>query len=153
MHDPYRIRGAHISLAIALLLGVLWLGSLSFAPSAPDGSILKTVVNWQEPFRTMTPTQHLPDRMQTFGAGLSVAIGILAGFSMRSMFLRSRRFTQRVCPACGGEIVRIRRNTWLRLSEKALFLPIRRYKCRNPRCRWIGLRFGQTRRSRSRRSS
>jgi hypothetical protein len=52
------------------------------------------------------------------------------------------RFRARECPTCGGGLRRIHRRSLDRLIS--VFVPVRRYRCRNNECRWQGLRVGRT---------
>lgn len=42
------------------------------------------------------------------------------------------------CPACGGELKRISRSNKDRLFSHVI--PLRRVKCRNPKCQWEGVK-------------
>ena len=42
----------------------------------------------------------------------------------------------KVCPRCGGRVIRIRRRPIDRLIS--LIRPVRRYQCEKPNCGWIG---------------
>ncbi len=68
----------------------------------------------------------------------------LAVWRIRWRLLNSPRFTEQACPACGGDIHRIHRRTRDRLVN--LFVPVRRYQCKDPDCPWHGLRVGKSRR-------
>jgi hypothetical protein len=87
-------------------------------------------------------------RSRLAGSALVLVTGLILAVRARWQFLHTPRFTERVCPICGGEIVRVHRYAWQRSVEKLLLLPTRRYMCRNPECRWKGLRFGRLRRGR-----
>ncbi len=51
---------------------------------------------------------------------------------------RSPDLTALACPVCGGELRRVRRTFLDRVISQ--FVPVRRYSCKNPDCRWTGLR-------------
>lgn len=85
-------------------------------------------------------------RSRLAGSALILVTGLFLAVRVRRQFLHSARFTERVCPVCGGRIVRVHRTSWQRVMEKALLLPMRRYRCRKPECRWSGLRFGRSQR-------
>jgi hypothetical protein len=70
---------------------------------------------------------------------LVAAFGIIA-WRVRWRLLNNPRFTDRSCPRCGGTLHRVHR----RGLDHALnaMVPVRRYRCGNPECRWHGLRFG-----------
>jgi hypothetical protein len=51
--------------------------------------------------------------------------------------------TAQECPHCGGELHRIHRRGLDRLVS--LYVPVRRYQCRNRDCHWQGLRVGKSR--------
>ncbi len=53
------------------------------------------------------------------------------------------RFTSRTCPQCGSDLHRIHRRPSDRLLD--LFVPVRRYRCKNRDCRWQGLRVKRSR--------
>jgi ribosomal protein L32 len=61
-----------------------------------------------------------------------------AVFRVRWRLVRLRRLQTRECPRCGGELHRIHRHTADRLLS--LYVPVRRYQCKNDGCRWQGLR-------------
>ncbi|MCD6290876.1 MAG: hypothetical protein J7M34_10275 [Anaerolineae bacterium] len=72
------------------------------------------------------------------GMGL-IALAIVAMLlRLRWRLMRSERLTALVCPVCGGPLHRIHRRPVDRLIS--LFVPVRRYRCRNRDCRWTGLR-------------
>ncbi len=75
---------------------------------------------------------------------LIVVAGFFVALRARWQFLHAARYTERVCPVCGGPIVRVRRSEWQRIMGKVFFLPTRKYQCRNPECRWTGLRYGRS---------
>jgi hypothetical protein len=51
------------------------------------------------------------------------------------------RFTTRLCPVCGSRLHRVHRHALDRVLD--VFVPVRRYRCDNPECRWSGRRFGK----------
>lgn len=73
---------------------------------------------------------------------LLLALGVMI-WRMRRRLMTLPRFTEYQCPRCGGDLHRIHR---LRRDHMLdLFVPVRRYRCKNSDCRWQGLR---TKRSR-----
>jgi hypothetical protein len=48
------------------------------------------------------------------------------------------RFTALRCPRCGSEMYRVHRHWHDRVLD--LFVPVRRYRCKNQDCTWRGLR-------------
>jgi hypothetical protein len=71
---------------------------------------------------------------------LLIAI-VFAVFRIRWRLVRLPRLRTRECPRCGGKIHRIRRHRTDRLIS--LYVPVRRYVCKNRDCRWQGLRVGR----------
>jgi predicted RNA-binding Zn-ribbon protein involved in translation (DUF1610 family) len=61
---------------------------------------------------------------------------------IRWRLLNAPGLTQIQCPRCGGGIHRIHRTWTDRLV--GLFVPVRRYRCRNDECGWKGLRVGRS---------
>jgi len=57
--------------------------------------------------------------------------------------ISSPRYTTVACPRCGGEVHRIHRHWYDRLLN--LYIPVRRYQCKNDGCRWRGLRVRRSR--------
>ena len=56
----------------------------------------------------------------------------------RRRFMTQPRYTMLRCPRCGSEVHRIHRHWHDRLLD--LYIPVRRYQCEAPDCRWRGLR-------------
>lgn len=75
------------------------------------------------------------------------AVGFLA-LRLRRHTIQRARATLHACPRCGGPVARIHRTQLDRLLGVILFLPLARYLCHNPTCRWQGLQIGSTRRRR-----
>jgi hypothetical protein len=67
---------------------------------------------------------------------------VFAALRARWRLMTLPRFRTRECPRCGGELHRIRRHGADRLVN--LYVPVRRYQCKNRDCRWQGLRVGRT---------
>jgi hypothetical protein len=80
------------------------------------------------------------------GAILLAAAALFFALRLRWRFIHASRYSQRVCPRCGGQLARVHRTSGDRLLGAVLFLPLARYLCHNPECRWQGLRIGSTRR-------
>lgn len=59
---------------------------------------------------------------------------------IRWTLIHSPTWTQMECPRCGRDIRRIHRTRLDRLI--GLYVPVRRYSCRNASCCWQGLRTG-----------
>ncbi len=53
------------------------------------------------------------------------------------------RFTRTKCPRCGTDLHRIHRSRFDLVLD--LFVPVRRYRCKNHDCRWQGLRVKRSR--------
>jgi len=66
---------------------------------------------------------------------LVVALGV---WRARWRLMTLPRLMTRLCPHCGGELHRIHRHRLDRLLD--LLVPVARYRCKNPECRWEGLR-------------
>lgn len=73
---------------------------------------------------------------------LLLALGFII-WRIRWRLMTLPRFTEPQCPRCGGDLHRIHRHRRDRMLD--LFVPVRRYRCKSPDCRWQGLR---TKRSR-----
>jgi len=88
--------------------------------------------------------------------GRPAAIGVLivvlvlafALFTVRWTLMHSPRFVQVSCPVCGGPLHRIHRRRADRILS--LFIPVKRFQCKDHQCGWSGLRVS-TSRVRSRR--
>ncbi len=61
----------------------------------------------------------------------------------RRRLMTTPRFTALKCPRCGSEIHRVHRRWHDRLLD--LYVPVRRYQCEDPDCRWRGLRVKHSR--------
>jgi len=57
---------------------------------------------------------------------------------VRYRLRRSPNLTGTVCPVCGGPLHRIRRTPLDYVIDR--FVPVRRYRCKDPACGWTGLR-------------
>jgi hypothetical protein len=71
---------------------------------------------------------------------------LLAAFAfivwrVRWRIMRQPQLRDLECPHCGGELHRIHRRTIDRFVS--LYVPVRRYRCKNRDCRWQGLRVGR----------
>lgn len=69
---------------------------------------------------------------------LLIAASAFAVFRLRWRLMRMPRLQTRACPRCGSGLHRIHRRTADRLIS--LYVPVRRYECKNDDCRWQGLR-------------
>jgi len=77
------------------------------------------------------------------GIGLIVAVVAVLLLRQRRRVLSNPRLTRVLCPECGGELHRIHRHGSDRVIS--VFIPVRRYQCKNHDCRWRGLRVHRTR--------
>jgi hypothetical protein len=68
---------------------------------------------------------------------LLVVIGLVV-WRLRWRLMTMPRFTEAKCPVCGSDLHRIHRRGRDRMVD--LFVPVRRYQCRNHDCQWRGLR-------------
>jgi hypothetical protein len=68
---------------------------------------------------------------------LLLVIGLVV-WRLRWRLMATPRFTEGRCPVCGSGLHRIHRRGRDRVVN--LFVPVRRYQCRNHDCRWRGLR-------------
>ena len=68
---------------------------------------------------------------------LAVALAVVT-WRIRWRLIRTSRYTARTCPLCGEGLQRTHR----RLGDRVVnvYVPVRRYRCRNRECRWHGLR-------------
>ena len=75
-------------------------------------------------------------------AGFLLAVfGILfIGLRTRHRYLNSRYWLATTCPRCGGDLHRVRRNSFDRLLSKTFLPQAHRYLCKNQECRWTGLK-------------
>ena len=74
---------------------------------------------------------------------------LLAGLGLAVWRLRWRlghtpQFVERACPRCGDGLHRVHRRAADRLV--GLFVPVRRYECKNSDCGWTGLRVKESQR-------
>ena len=69
---------------------------------------------------------------------LLVAAAYLVLWRGRRRLMTQPRFTTLKCPRCGSEVHRIHRHWHDHLLD--LYVPVRRYQCKDPACRWRGLR-------------
>jgi hypothetical protein len=70
-----------------------------------------------------------------------LAVSLVAvTWRIRWRMLRTPRYTARTCPLCGEDLQRTHR----RLGDRVVnvYVPVRRYRCRNRDCGWNGLRVG-----------
>jgi hypothetical protein len=68
---------------------------------------------------------------------LAIALAVVI-WRIRWRLLRTPRYTARTCPLCGEDLQRTHRRRVDRIAN--LYVPVRRYRCRNHDCRWQGLR-------------
>jgi len=84
------------------------------------------------------------DRVQhtTLSDLLAYCLLLLAASLMlwrtRRRLMTLPRYTTLRCPRCGSEVHRVHRHWHDRLLD--LYVPVRRYQCEDPDCRWRGLR-------------
>jgi hypothetical protein len=71
-----------------------------------------------------------------------IVLGLVV-WRTRWRLMNMPRFSSQECPRCGGELHRIRRRGRDRLLS--VYLPVRRYQCKNRDCDWQGLRVGSSR--------
>jgi hypothetical protein len=69
---------------------------------------------------------------------LLLLVAGLGIWRLRQRLMTRSRFTEPRCPRCGSDLHRIRRYWRDRVAN--LFVPVRRYQCKNQECRWRGLR-------------
>lgn len=77
------------------------------------------------------------------GLGLIVIAVVAIVLRTRWRLLTDKRYTALACPRCGGPIHRVHRkgvDRWINA-----YVPVRRYRCADSRCRWEGLRTGTSR--------
>jgi hypothetical protein len=72
------------------------------------------------------------------GCALLLSAVILLVWRVRWRLTNMPRFTENRCPQCGSGLRRIHRRRRDRFLS--VFVPVRRCQCRNPECRWRGLR-------------
>jgi hypothetical protein len=72
------------------------------------------------------------------GAVLIFGACLVLLLRVRWRLMRSEALTATDCPVCGGRLHRVHR----RLFDRMLswYLPVRRYRCADPKCGWGGLR-------------
>ena len=70
---------------------------------------------------------------------LLIAVAVVT-WRIRWRLMRTPRFTERTCPRCGGDLHRIHRHWQDRVVN--LYVPVRRYGCKDHNCDWHGLRVG-----------
>lgn len=75
---------------------------------------------------------------------LLVVVGLVI-WRIRHRLLTLPKFSDAQCPRCGGELTRIHRRWLDRMLN--LFVPLRRYRCKNNECTWQGLRVHRSERS------
>jgi len=68
---------------------------------------------------------------------LAIALAVVI-WRIRWRLMRTPRYTARTCPLCGEDLQRTHRRRGDRIAN--LYVPVRRYRCRNRDCRWSGLR-------------
>lgn len=71
---------------------------------------------------------------------LSISL-VFVAWRLRWRLMTMSRFTTRKCPECGGELQRIHRHRTDRILD--LYIPVRRYRCKDRDCGWRGLRTGR----------
>jgi hypothetical protein len=78
---------------------------------------------------------------------LLVVVAGLVIWRVRHRLLTLPRFSDTQCPSCGSELVRIHRHGSDRVL--GLFVPLRRYRCKNDECGWQGRRVYRSKRGRA----
>jgi hypothetical protein len=66
---------------------------------------------------------------------------LFVSWRVRWRLMTMPRFTTRKCPRCGGDLQRIHRHRADRVLD--LYVPVRRYRCKDGDCDWRGLRTGR----------
>jgi len=74
---------------------------------------------------------------------LLVTAGLVV-WRVRHRLLTLPRFSDVQCPRCGSELTRIHRHRLDRLL--GVFVPLRRYQCKDSECAWRGLRVYRSKR-------
>jgi hypothetical protein len=69
---------------------------------------------------------------------LLLVVAGLVFWRTRQRLMTHPRFTEPRCPRCGSDLARVHRRWGDRVAN--LFVPVRRYQCKNQDCRWRGLR-------------
>jgi hypothetical protein len=72
------------------------------------------------------------------GCALLITAAGLIVWRTRQRLMSAARFTALKCPACGSELHRVRRQWYHRVLN--IYVPVRRYQCKNRDCQWRGLR-------------
>jgi hypothetical protein len=72
------------------------------------------------------------------GIVLILAAVIVVTLRVRWRLMRMPSLTTLSCPRCEGGLHRVHRHRRDRLVS--LIVPVRRYRCSNPECRWCGIR-------------
>jgi hypothetical protein len=75
---------------------------------------------------------------------LLIVVAGLVIWRVRHRLLTLPRFADTQCPRCGSQLARIHRRWADRVF--GLFVPVRRYQCKNPECDWRGLRVYRSKR-------
>jgi len=75
--------------------------------------------------------------------GIAILAGGIVLLRIRYRFRKSHRWVGDDCPICGTPMVRIHRTPLDRVISRLLLPHARRYLCKNPDCRWSGLRYGR----------
>lgn len=138
-----------IALTVSLLLGLaLWI----LAQAGVFDGVLGLAADLLERANRSRPRpmDALVDSSSAYLAGtlLVAGAGLIAVWLARWHIQHSPRWTQRSCPRCWGDVVRVHRKPIHRLLGVLLWLPIHRYRCRNPLCGWTGLLLGRSHRRR-----
>jgi hypothetical protein len=76
-------------------------------------------------------------------AGFLLAIAgiFLIAIRARYRFLNSARWLSPTCPRCKSELHRVHRKPFDRFLSRTVLPHARRYLCKNPECRWSGLKY------------
>jgi hypothetical protein len=94
------------------------------------GGVLRTVVDFVQNTTLSDLTGYV----------LLLLVLVLVAWRTRWRLMSTPRFTSRECPRCGSDLHRIHRRGRDRLLN--LYVPVRRYRCRDRNCAWSGLRVG-----------
>lgn len=80
-----------------------------------------------------------------FGFLLITGVVVLAVRRVRWRLMNSPSLTAKRCPKCGSSLHRVHRTPIDRAISR-LFVPVHRYLCSKPECRWRGLRVDSSKR-------
>ena len=107
-------------------------------------AVFRWITNLDDGVRAIVSRTTLSDEL---GLLLIFAALVAAVLRFRWWLLNSETLTVMRCPRCGGDIHQVHRHQTERLL--GWFVPLRRYRCFEPQCRWGGLRVKAHRSSKS----